>query len=261
MKTETRKQDGEPVNPLFTSKSQQILCENRSGASAVQGTPDWLKARYSLITRQGRIFLQRKPQHRPLKYCAKGDTCEFQLGRSGLVAIIDAADLQRVLDSNCFLTLKRRTERLNYVELKSFATQRYVTHLHRLILNLGSNDKAQVDHINHNGLDNRRVNLRLATVGQNRRNARANSGKQYKGVFFQGGGRLKRPWIARLKGKSFGYHATAEDAARAYDRAATKHYGRFAFLNFPPVPSPALQELLANNLGLSNKEMSTRFGD
>lgn len=52
MKTEAKRQDGELANPLFTSKTYQILCEEQSGVSAVQGTPDCANNSDSLLSRQ-----------------------------------------------------------------------------------------------------------------------------------------------------------------------------------------------------------------
>jgi hypothetical protein len=88
-----------------------------------------------------------------------------------------------------------------------------------------------VDHINGNGLDNRRENLREATQAQNLRNLRLRSDNTsgYKGV--------KRitphTWEARLSEQTIGYYDTAEDASFAYDSAALEQYGEFAYLNHP----------------------------
>lgn len=104
------------------------------------------------------------------------------------------------------------------------------TYLHRLILA----DAAIVDHINGNGLDNRRINLRSCTRAQNSRNMRAPllGSSRYKGVRQFAG-----KWRAsiRLSGTRIhlGTFATEEEAALAYDAVAAEHYGDFAFLNFP----------------------------
>lgn len=93
-----------------------------------------------------------------------------------------------------------------------------------------------VDHVNGDGLDNRRSNLRAATVAQNNRNTGPKRGNKsgYKGVHFC---KRERRWVAQIaingKKRALGYHATAEAAARAYDRAAKELHGEFARPNFP----------------------------
>jgi hypothetical protein len=96
-----------------------------------------------------------------------------------------------------------------------------------------------VDHINGNGLDNRKENLRVVTVVENARNSRGkvrSRKSQYKGVSFCIG--RKSPWRATIEAgghgqKHLGYFSTEEEAARAYDQAAAEVFGEFAFLNFP----------------------------
>jgi AP2 domain/HNH endonuclease len=95
---------------------------------------------------------------------------------------------------------------------------------------------ALVDHVNHNGLDNRRANLRQATEQQNSRNRRLRSDNTtgYKGVSF----RSKRgDWTACIwdghRTRHLGRHSNPISAAIAYDVAARQLFGEFAHLNFP----------------------------
>lgn len=93
-----------------------------------------------------------------------------------------------------------------------------------------------VDHINGDGLDNRRANLRQATVMQNARNRRKIFGlSAYKGVARADS--ISTPWRARItiagSRLQLGNYANELDAARAYDAAARHHFGEFAALNFP----------------------------
>lgn len=113
------------------------------------------------------------------------------------------------------------------------ANQRTVV-MHRLVMDAPAN--AVVDHINGDKLDNRRCNLRLATTAENIRNSarsvRNTSG--FKGVSFD---RSRGKWFASIcanrKLKNLGRYATAEEAARVYDRAARELHGEFAKVNFP----------------------------
>jgi hypothetical protein len=92
-----------------------------------------------------------------------------------------------------------------------------------------------VDHINGNGLDNRRVNLRGASRSQNMANGGSKGGtSQYKGVSRYTDG---RKWQANVmvnrKSHYLGIYEDEAEAARAYDRAAFIAWGKHARLNFP----------------------------
>lgn len=96
-------------------------------------------------------------------------------------------------------------------------------------------DREFIDHINGNGLDNRRANLRLATPAQNAANRKANKNNTsgYKGVFWTGGHFFA---AIRVNGDQirFGPFSTAIDAGIAYNHAAAKYQGEFACFNEIP---------------------------
>jgi len=99
--------------------------------------------------------------------------------------------------------------------------------MHRAIMDCPP-DK-EIDHINHNMLDNRRSNLREASHQENccnRRKHRDNT-SGFKGVYWHTSG---GKWAASIH---LGMFATKEEAARAYDEAAKIIHGEFAHLNFP----------------------------
>lgn len=94
-----------------------------------------------------------------------------------------------------------------------------------------------VDHKNNNKLDNRLVNLRLATRSQNACNTlkrRTNTSSKYRGVSWR---KDIRKWQAKIyfqnKAILLGYFDSEIEAAKAYDAAAKKYHGEFARLNFP----------------------------
>ena len=105
--------------------------------------------------------------------------------------------------------------------------------MHRLIMN--PEKGIQVDHRNHNGLDNTRKNLRLCTSSQNHGNIRNlyktdKSKSVYKGVDWS---MSHSRWRARIANKHIGRFREEIEAAKAYDRAALAMFGEFANLNFP----------------------------
>lgn len=105
--------------------------------------------------------------------------------------------------------------------------------MHRLIL--GVADDEAVDHINGDGTDNRRSNLRIATTKQNIRNQRKRRGRsQFKGVCPADRAGVWRAQIrVDYKQIYLGEFSSEEEAARAYDEAARIYFDEFARLNFP----------------------------
>ena len=98
--------------------------------------------------------------------------------------------------------------------------------MHREILN--APEGIGVDHVNGNGLDNRRENLRLVTVQQNRQNRSRGRNNQtgYKGVTFD---RKSGKWVMSIRV----LFDSAEEAAQAYDQLAGIVFGEHAKTNFP----------------------------
>ena len=115
--------------------------------------------------------------------------------------------------------------------------KRTYTTMHRLIMLPPPG--LVTDHINRNGLDNRRCNLRIATHSQNNANKAPMRGKTasvYKGVSKTPYGKWQA--MTRTKGKEL-YLGTFEseiDAAKAYDKKVFELHGEFAYLNFPEAP-------------------------
>lgn len=113
-------------------------------------------------------------------------------------------------------------------------------YMHRFILNV-TDSKIKVDHIDGNTLNNQKHNLRHASQHENirhRSGMRKGNTSGYRGIKKdKRSGQSKNPWIARIsvdsKTKYIGSFSTAEEAARAFDKAAKEVYGEFCGkLNF-----------------------------
>lgn len=152
----------------------------------------------------------------------------------GAFALVDEADAIQAAFAWTFHS------RHGYAFRKAPASARHSSHhlrLHRVILGV-TDPSIKVDHRNGDRLDCRRENLRTATNQQNIRNNRGKANRTtapFKGVYPSE--RPKKPWAAKItvdyKTINLGRFVSAEDAARAYDAAARKHFGEFAHPNFP----------------------------
>lgn len=155
-----------------------------------------------------------------------GDLALVPLTR-GYVAIIDAADVPLVDGSNWSSHITTST--VYAQRSKKTGGKREFIRMHRLILEVPSG--MVIDHINGNGLDNRRSNLRIATVSQNLQNQRRNSANTsgFKGVAWCN--RTGR-WQSKIKLMQTQYHLgrydTPEEAHAVYCEAARRLYGDFA---------------------------------
>ena len=94
-------------------------------------------------------------------------------------------------------------------------------------------DGLDVDHINHDTLDNRKENLRCATRSQNLANNRRARGETGMRGVVRTQRREKEPYQVMCRTKHIGRFLDLYEAARAYDSAALKEFGEFARLNFP----------------------------
>ena len=116
------------------------------------------------------------------------------------------------------------------------------------------------DHINHNGLDNQRHNLRPGGAATNTRNARPSlrGASSYKGVIWD---RQSNKWCAKIRidGRKIhlGYYGLEETAARAYDAAAWHFWKEEAYLNFPQVEEQAAGIVTAIILRYSERDART----
>lgn len=149
----------------------------------------------------------------------------------GLVTLVDDEDYDRVMAAGKWYA--HRNGRVFYARrnVRLPDGRQGAVLLHAFLTGF-----AVTDHVNRDGLDNRRANLREATHAENVRNARRRSDNQsgFKGVTWH---KQCRKWNAQIRTgadrRHLGLFSTPDAAARAYDEAAREMFGEFAGLNFP----------------------------
>jgi len=169
--------------------------------------------------------LRREPPERTTPPEPPSDDIRYIALTKGKYAIVDAADYQWLSQYTWHATCARgRYYAATVVNGKSIS-------MHRMIMNPPAGQVT--DHMDHNGLDNRRTNLRNCSPEDNRHNTRPRSkSSPYIGVT-----RCGDKYHAKITYQGqhifLGSYGTAIEAARARDAAALKYHGPYAYLNFP----------------------------
>lgn len=145
------------------------------------------------------------------------------------VALIDDADFD-VLSKQKW-SAHQRARHYGYYAIGTMKSGKSVL-MHRFILDV-KDPNMVVDHIDGNGLNNQRGNIRICTRSQNSKNSRSRVGSssRYLGVNKRYNGRFQAHIRVGGKIKCLGTFINEIDAAKAYDRAAVEYNGQFASVN------------------------------
>lgn len=146
----------------------------------------------------------------------------------GFFCLIDREDLEKIMGYKWYAHKDGNTH-YAVAHFKKANGERGLRRMHRIIL--GAKKSQMCDHINHNGLDNRKTNLRFCTNSQNQHNTPKRRGKsKYKGVHFS-----NNRFYATIRNKKkyiyIGCFKTEKEAVIAYNEAAKKYHKEFAVLN------------------------------
>lgn len=162
-----------------------------------------------------------------------------------LSVFFDDADAELIGRYSWYLIRPRRNK--TYYATTSITRPngvRETIYMHRLVMGLNRDDKHYTDHIDGNGLNNYRSNLRIVSPSDNNGNRKKNSNakwSQYKGVSFHKYPGLSHPWVAQIKYRgnvTRKYYRTELEAARSYNKMAIEVFGQYAFLNkLPDIPA------------------------
>lgn len=156
-----------------------------------------------------------------IRHLADGSVC-IAIGH-GLEAVVDAEDLPRLLQH------RWSPHRGKYT---MYASSSRGVLMHRFILDARKGEL--IDHADRNGLNNCKANLRSCGHSENQQNRRMDrrNTSGYKGVSWRKDHNI---WVAYISqnGRRFslGEFADPLKAARAYDRAALKMFGKYALTN------------------------------
>lgn len=144
-------------------------------------------------------------------------------------ALIDKEDFELVNKHKWFYRIEASD--------KEYARKRYRENgkireviMHRYIIK--ARRGKEVDHINGNGLDNRKVNLRICSHKSNSRNRKLNKNNKtgYKGVYRKNG-KYRATITFNYKSHDLGAFDDLISAAKVYNKAAKKYFGKYASVN------------------------------
>lgn len=148
----------------------------------------------------------------------------------GKMALVDDADFEWLNQWKWYAVLNRG----NFYAFRNVRTAigQTIVQMHRQVLGLCHGDSKHCDHKNHNTLDNQRLNIRMCTNQQNAYNRKPFVGgtSVHKGVSWD---KSTGKWVVMIQydgsRHNLGRFVNEDDAANAYNSAASKFFGDFAY--------------------------------
>lgn len=155
----------------------------------------------------------------------------------GYVATVDADDFESVSRTKwCALVIYRKDGSVWNVygqrRIRRADGKAGIQLLHRFIMEV-DDPNIRIDHVNHDGLNCQRHNLRVCTQSQNLANSlkRRDNTSGIKGVYWN---KQRSKWVAQIGingvKKGLGYFPTKEAAGQAYAQAAQSAFGSFSLV-------------------------------
>lgn len=151
--------------------------------------------------------------------------------KNGKTALVDDEDFERVNSFRWFFVRSSTGRGSGYFATGRGRNGKKMVYLHHAIIGRPVNRKMSVDHVNGNGLDNRKENLRFATARQQRQNSaiRMNNHSGFKGISKRKQCEtFKAEIMAKGRRIYLGDFKTELEAFEAYKKAAIQHYQEFA---------------------------------
>jgi hypothetical protein len=158
---------------------------------------------------------------------------EFEVERKGIKHVAWVDEIDGDLIERHWFVHPSVTAYTSYLQRMVYTPSTYDEKIHTVIIErmLGRAllKGEEVDHINRNGLDNRRENLRLATRSQNMANKTVYLTNKLgvKGVYLRNN-RYRAQIQVEGRKIMLGTFDTLDEAREAYKQAAVKHFGEFA---------------------------------
>lgn len=153
------------------------------------------------------------------------------------ICLVDSEDFEFVNCYKWFLVKGRHTFYASANKWSNNINRPF--QMHRFIMKIYNDltPKIIIDHKNGDALDNRKCNLRMCSNAENIRNAQIsnNNTTGYKGVHMKKEHGRRKRYVAKIRTDvgeiGLGHFMSASEAAIAYNEAAIKYHGEFAFLN------------------------------